>query len=306
MKILLIEDSKTLRRLIRGYVESEGHTLVEAETGEIALQLLETEQFDLILSDVDMPGLGGFDTVRLVREMLGEHWVPIIFITSRDEDEDFVEGFDAGGDDYIVKPIREVFLQAKIRVMERFINMQSKLYELLNQPEPPQQFDPLTQCYNSHSFLHLVEIQWSVLARRNEPVSMLLVDIDYFSEYREFYGADKGDKMLQYIAKSVKKSVLRPNDFVGRMNKNDFMVMLPATDEKGALEVANRMLHEVEILGLEHKKSPLSGNVTISISGISTHSFDTVSLKDLLSRVSTLMHRVKFSHGEPVCIHEIE
>ena len=306
MKILLIEDSKTLRRIIGGYVESAGHVLVTADTGEIALQLLETEQFDLILSDVDMPGLGGFDTVRLIREMLGEHWIPIIFITSRDDDADFIEGFEAGSDDYIVKPIREVFLQAKIRVMERFINMQNKLHELIIQPAPPQQFDALTSCYNSHSFLHLAEIQWSVLARRNEPVCLMLVDIDYFSAYREFYGAKKGDLALKTVAKAVKQSALRPNDFVGRMNKNDFMIMLPATDEKGATKVANRMVTVIESQHIEHRKSPLSGVVSVSISGIATHSFDTVSLKDMLSRVASLMHRVKYSNDEPVCIHEVE
>ena len=305
MKILLIEDSKTLRRIIGGYVQNAGYSLETAETGEVALQLLESNRFDLILSDVDMPGLGGFDTVRLIREMLGEHWVPIIFLTSRDEDEDYIEGFDAGGDDYIVKPIREVVLQGKIRVMERFINMQNKLYEVLSQPEPPSQLDRLTQTYNSASFLHLADIQWSVLVRRNEPVSIVIVDIDYFSEYRNVYGKEKRDECLQKVARAIQDAAQRPNDFIGRLNKHDFVLMLPGTEESGVFQVATRIVELVEGLSIEHRKSPLSSILSVSIAGICCSDLESYTVQAVLNKATSLLHKVKYSDGDPVCIHEI-
>ena len=306
MKILLIEDSKTLQRIVRKFVEDAGHQISTADTGEVALQLLENEQFDLIISDVDMPGLCGFDTVTLIREMLGEHWVPIIFLTSRDEDSDYLEGFESGGDDYIIKPVREVVLMGKIRVMERFINMQNKLYEVLNQPEPPTQFDKLTHTYTGHSFMHMATIQWSVLLRRKEPVSLIIVDIDYFNEYKEAYGAARRDECLVQVSKAIKNSAHRPNDFVGRLNKHDFVMMLPDTEQKGAMLMASRVAQAVESLNLEHRSSPVSGIVSVSVAGVSVNSVENLELQELFSRAASLLHKVKYGDGDSVCVLELD
>ena len=302
MKILLIEDSKTLRRIIGGYVESAGHTLITAETGEIALQLLDSHDIDLILSDVDMPGLNSFDTVTLMREMLGEHWVPIIFVTSRDEDEDYLEGFAAGSDDYLVKPVREVVLKAKIKVMERFINMQNKLYELLHQQEPPSQFDDLTQVYNSHSFLHLAEIQWAVLERRNEQISLLMIGVDFIEEYAQYHGKDARDNVLRCVAKSIRQSVQRPNDFIGRVSKNDFLLMLPSTKIKGARQLAERIAKNVSELNIKHNASMVSGIVTVSVSGICCVPSRLATLEAGLDKASSLLNYVKNQSDEPILI----
>ena len=99
MKILLVEDSATLRHAMCQYISEAGHMPVIAHSGEEALQLLEDTPVDLIIMDVEMPGLNGFETTRLIREWLGSHWVPIIFVTGKNEDESYQEGIEAGGDD---------------------------------------------------------------------------------------------------------------------------------------------------------------------------------------------------------------
>ena len=293
MKVLLIEDSKTLQHLIGGYVEKAGHDLTIVSTGELALQMLEEEPFDLVLSDVDMPGLNGFDTVKLIREMLGEHWVPIIFLTSRETDEDYLNGFNAGGDDYLIKPVREVVLLAKIRVMERFINMQNKLIEVLNAPQAPTQFDPLTHTYTNHAFLDMATLQWSVLARREEPVSLVAVDIDYFIEYREHYGKELADKCLVAVAKAIKSALKRPNDFIGRFSKGGYLLMLPSTNLVGTELVVGQIEQAVELLSIEHKKSPKSGEVSVSIAGMCSTSPAEHGLEDNIEALVKLLYEIK-------------
>lgn len=95
MKILLVEDSATLRYAMRNYIIEAGHTPLIAQSGEEALQMLETTPVDMIIMDVEMPGLNGFETTRLIREWLGGHWIPIIFVTGRNEDESYREGIEA-------------------------------------------------------------------------------------------------------------------------------------------------------------------------------------------------------------------
>jgi diguanylate cyclase (GGDEF)-like protein len=292
VNILLIEDSKTLRKLIGSYIESAGHTLLKAESGEIAMQVLEDNTVDLIVTDVDMPGLGGFETVQLMREILGEHWMPIIILTSRNDDADFKEGFEAGADDYLIKPVREVVLHSKIHVMERFITMRNELEETINAPKPPTQFDPLTRCYTDLAFKEMATLQWRVLARREEPACFIMVSIDFNQEYRDRYGPEKAERCTVAVARAIRHSVHRPNDFVGRLDDNIFVVMLPYTIELGANVVAQRISSDVDALNIEHKVSPKSGGVSVTVSGMLSLFVAEHNLEDNVERLRKV-HRAR-------------
>ncbi len=269
MNVMLVEDSPTLQLEISKYVKNAGHTITVANNGETAVQLMELSGADLIFCDIEMPGLDGYETVSIMREFLGEQWVPIIFITKRDSIEDFIAGFDVGADDYLVKPVVEKILHAKLRVMERFILMQQQLNEARNAPEEASKFDKLTHVYSSDHFLDLALLHWSILSRQSLSVSLLMIDIDYFTAYQEFYGEQASFDCLKNVAKAVTASVHRPGDFVGRITEESFILMLPDTSESGAEKVAERICTSVEALNIEHKKSRVLGVVSVSI-GVST------------------------------------
>jgi len=255
MNVMLIEDSPTLQLEISNYIKNAGHSVTLANDGETAVQLMELSGADLVICDVEMPGLDGYETVSIIREFLGEQWLPIIFITKRDSVEDFVTGFEVGADDYLVKPVVEKILHAKLRVMERFILMQLQLNEARNTPEEATKFDQLTHVYSSDHFLDLALLHWSILSRQSLPVSLLMIDIDYFKTYQEFYGEQASSDCLKKVAKAITASVHRPGDFVGRITEEDFILMLPDTSESGAAKVAGRICSAVEALYIEHKRS---------------------------------------------------
>src|SRR4051812_44824138 len=204
MKILLVEDSATLRYAMRNYIIEAGHTPLITQSGEEALQMLETTPVDMIIMDVEMPGLNGFETTRLIREWLGGHWIPIIFVTGRNEDESYREGIEAGGDDYLIKPVRAMIIKAKIRAMERITEMRDQLNQLNAELEALSQLDSLTQIFNRRTFNEMAQQQWLLAARQQTPVSVLMIDVDHFKLYNDHYGHPAGDVCLKKITQAIR------------------------------------------------------------------------------------------------------
>lgn len=161
MKILLVEDSQTLRRVLSGDLEAAGHEVLTACSGEEAIQRVEAQPVDLILMDVEMPGLDGFETTRLIREILGGTWVPILFVTSKEDEADFARGIDAGGDDYLVKPVKRVILQAKIRAMARIVTIRNQLSQANQELRDLSERCSLTKLYNRRVFLERAQERWT-------------------------------------------------------------------------------------------------------------------------------------------------
>ncbi len=267
MHVLLVEDSQTLQKELSSYIVSADHKVTVAKDGETAVQIMELNGADLIICDIEMPGLNGYETVSIIREALGEYWVPIIFLTKRNTVEDFLRGIEVGADDYLIKPINEKVLHAKLKVMERFIIMQQQLNEALNAHEKAQKFDSLTQVYSKGHFLELAKLQWTILARQKHPASILVVEIDYLKEYKQHYEPQAAERCIQKVAKKLTASIHRPGDFVGRINDNQFVIMLPETSKSGSEKVAERILSQVESLNIENKKSRALGVVSVSVGG---------------------------------------
>jgi PleD family two-component response regulator len=165
MKILLVEDSTTLRFAISRYIQEAGHEALLAQDGEEAMHIVDEVAVDMIIMDVEMPGLNGFETTALIREMLGEHWVPIIFVTGKSEETDFKDGIDAGGDDYLIKPVSRVILKSKIRAMERIIGMRNELNRVNRELTELSERDSLTRLYNRRTFETRATESWRQASR---------------------------------------------------------------------------------------------------------------------------------------------
>lgn len=305
MKILLVEDSATLRHAMRNYITDAGHTPLIARSGEEALQLLENTPVDMIIMDVEMPGLNGFETTRLIREWLAGHWIPIIFVTGLNEDEGYREGIDAGGDDYLIKPVSSMIITAKIRAMERIVDMRDQLNRLNAELEAISQLDSLTQIYNRRTFNELAMQQWGLANRQQYSISALMIDVDHFKLYNDHYGHPAGDTCLKKITQAIKSCLLRPSDLLGRYGGEEFVVLLPDSDTLGALRVAESIQEAIRQAQIKHAVSSTSELVTVSIGGATCLRTTGHDLDELIKCADRALYKVKRAGRNRALVDEV-
>lgn len=305
MKILLVEDSATLRHAMSRHIREAEHTPLIARSGEEALQLLEDNPVDLIIMDVEMPGLDGFETTRLIREWLGGHWVPIIFVTGKNEDSSYEQGIEAGGDDYLIKPVSPVIIRAKIRAMERIAEMRDQLNRLNAELEALSQLDSLTQILNRRTFHDQANQQWLLAVRHQTPTSVLMIDVDHFKPYNDHYGHPAGDRCLKEVTRAIKSCLHRPADLLGRYGGEEFIALLPETDRDGAQQVAECINRTVRELALEHRYSPSGDRVTVSVGGATCNHSMGHSLEEIIKSADRALYRVKHSGRDAAKVEEV-
>jgi diguanylate cyclase (GGDEF) domain len=303
MKILVVEDSPTLRHATSTYIRKAGHEPIIATCGEEALQVVDGNPVDMIIMDVEMPGLDGFETTRLIREWLGDHWIPIIFVTAHSHEDSLLKGIEAGGDDYLIKPVSSVILTAKIGAMERIVTMRDQLHEANKELKRLSEKDGLTNLYNRRTFDTRARDYWKMATRTQEPVAILVLDVDHFKLYNDEYGHQAGDECLRLIATALRHCLNRPGDIVARYGGEEFIALLPNTPEKGAMHVAEHIRKTIEALHIKHRASKSSDRVTVSI-GVSLSAFTTgTSLSNQIQLADKALYKSKRAGRNRVTLH---
>ena len=293
-QILVVDDSKTQRVVIRQYLTPLGCEVVLCESGEDALFLVSDQVPDLIILDVEMPGLSGFDTCKALRGLLQEHWVPIIYLTARTEPKDIVEGLSVGGDTYISKPVQEEVLSAIVKAMLRVSSIQSELMSANQKLDEVAHYDVLTQVMNRRGYEDMFNRLWRDHQRKKSPLTIMLMDIDYFKKYNDNYGHIQGDQCLRQVAQTLKSVLKRPIDILARYGGEEFVVLLPGTDQEGAMNVAGRFIKAMQQANLPHEYSDTQPYVTVSI-GLAQVRFDSEDQKKTLERADLALYQAKES-----------
>ena len=302
MKALLIEDTLTSATLVSHQLRKIGIEPIVARNGETGIELYQQERPDLILLDIIMPGMDGFEVARRIRqlEQFGE-WTPIIFLTARTSDADLEKAISVGGDDYLIKPVSGTVLAAKVRAMQRIAQMRFSLLVLTRKLDDANQelirlssLDGLTGIANRRQFDETLLREWRRLGRQGRPLSMLLCDVDYFKQFNDGYGHQVGDECLKAVARTLKDTLRRPADQVARYGGEEFAAILPDTEITGALQVAEAMRSAVEGLNITHRYSKGGSVVTISIGVASTTPLRSGSDSSvLLKRADDALYRAK-------------
>lgn len=287
MNILIVDDIPENLFILESILESLDLNIVKAASGNEALGLLLEYDFALVLLDVQMPDMDGFKTAELMRGSESTRHIPIIFVTAINKNQKCMfKGYEIGAVDYLFKPIDPLILKSKVkvfielqkqkqlleeqkRVLEEKVNELSLLQELNYELEHISTIDVLTGVSNRRSFETTIQTEWERAIRRNIPLSLIMIDIDHFKAFNDYYGHQVGDKCIRQVAKSIASSVRRPGDFVARYGGEEFVVILPETDKEGAFTVAERIRNSVEALAIKHGSSCVFEYVTISL-GIST------------------------------------
>ncbi|MCQ8128527.1 diguanylate cyclase [Methylomonas rivi] len=277
MKILVVDDSKTIRMLVAECLKSLGHEVAYAENGADCLQFVADHAVDLILMDVEMPSINGIEATKAIREIKKDDWFPIIFLTTHSDDDSFADGILAGGDAYLLKPLNPLRLQLTVIAMERIYLMRQKLFNtqtaLQNanlELERISLFDQLTGLANRRNFDNTLERQFAWAKRSKSPLSVIMGDVDYFKLFNDCYGHPAGDECLSQVGRIIAAQVKRPIDLACRYGGEEFTVILPETNLQGARTVAEMIRWAVFERHIPHAGSNASDRVSMSL-GVATY-----------------------------------
>ena len=256
--VMVIEDHPDQRELLEIVLQKEGYRVVPAANGVEALAKLEREPAEVILSDVMMPKMDGFELMQKLRGNPSFKNVYIILITARIQERDRVHGLDLGADDYITKPFSFSELLARVRVGSRVVQYQQHL-------EHQALVDSLTGLFNRGAFERKMEEEFERAQRYHHPLSMLLLDVDNFKVVNDTYGHHWGDEVLKKIA-DLLKSKTRRSDYPARFGGEEFVLILPETDLENALSVEAKVHAEIKAATLGTKSRSFSITVSAGVS----------------------------------------
>jgi two-component system, cell cycle response regulator len=268
-RILVVDDHPDNVEIINARLSSRGFTVETATNGQEALDQVLANPPHLILLDVMMPLMDGYEVARRIKQDEALPFIPIILVTARDSTADKVEGLDAGADDYLTKPINFPELEARVRSMLRIKRLQDELDQKNRELEVANKrlrrlsiTDGLTELFNHRHMHELLHEEFERTKRSSEPLAVLMLDLDRFKSVNDTYGHPTGDVILYETARILRESA-REIDMVGRYGGEEFIVILPGTDEEAAAQFAERVRASVA----EHLFRDEANEVRMTVSG---------------------------------------
>ncbi|WP_235203172.1 diguanylate cyclase [Vibrio fluvialis] len=256
--VLVVDDQATNIQLIYQLLKNEYDVLM-ATTGQQAIAVCREHKPDLILMDVLMPDINGWETCKILKLDPDIATIPVIFVTALTDQDDENACWDAGAVDFLQKPINANTLKHRVRA-HLTLKHQSDLLRSLAY------VDGLTGISSRRHFDQYIETQMGHAFRKQESLGVLLIDIDFFKQYNDRYGHIAGDDCLRQVAQSLKQSCLRSADMVARYGGEEFVLVLPDTDENGLEHIAQRIKQQLEQEAIAHIGSPTS-LLTVSAGG---------------------------------------
>jgi len=260
-KILLVDDQVVNIKILHQLLQDD-YDIYMARDGNQAIEMCKKVNPDLVLLDIEMPILNGFDVCAHLKNDPDTQEVAVIFVSGHFDEDKEVRGFQLGAVDFIHKPINPVITKARIKNQIR-LKLNTDLLRTIAL------IDGLTGVANRRQFEQVLPVSWSQCAREKQPLTVILLDIDFFKHFNDTYGHTEGDVCLRLVAQKIHDTVNRPYDLVARFGGEEFIYILPNTDLIGGTYVAQQIVDSIVSLKIPHINSPISAFVTIS-AGVSS------------------------------------
>jgi diguanylate cyclase (GGDEF)-like protein len=257
-KILVADDSATERKIARETLETAGYEVIQAVDGQHALEMFARERPDLVLLDVVMPGMDGYQVCALLRADPVTRNIPVIFVTGEQDEEAETRALDVGAVDFITKPVNPRVVKARVRTHLQLKAQSDLLREWVY-------LDGLTRIANRRYFEERAAAEWARAVRQGLPLSALMIDVDHFKAFNDTHGHPAGDEALQRVAAELKSVLKRPTDLLARYGGEEFVCLLPDTDLEGALALADQMRTHLHGVAIPHAAPPGGPLLTVSI-----------------------------------------
>jgi diguanylate cyclase (GGDEF)-like protein len=261
---LLLVDDQAINIQVMHRVFAQDCQVFMATSGAQALQQCLDHPPDLILLDVVMPGMDGFEVCRRLKADEATRHIPVIFVTAENDPAQETLGLSVGAVDFITKPINPAVLRARSKTHLLLKFQSDALRNLVF-------FDGLTGVYNRRYFDQQLALEWSRAGRTGAPLSLILLDVDFFKRYNDRYGHQAGDDSLRSVSRVIQKTLHRASDLVARYGGEEFACILPETGFDHAMQIANQLEQAVRAEQIVHEDSDVAQVVTISL-GVATQS----------------------------------
>ncbi|MGB9803739.1 diguanylate cyclase [Desulfofundulus sp.] len=283
-RVLLVEDSPLQRKILAGYLTGGGMEVITASDGREALRIAEQQKPDLILLDVILPGMDGFEVCRVLKENPDLKDTPVVFITSHQGREERIRGLECGADDFLLKPVdkRELLIRT-----HSLIRRKQLMDTLLQQATR----DPLTGLYNRRQLALDLQRELSRARRYGTPLALIMADVDFFKNYNDTNGHLAGDEILRQLARLFTSNI-REMDTVYRYGGEEFIILLPQTDLAGATAVAEKLRQRVEKHPFLYGEKQPGGRLTISL-GVAVYPDHARDDEGLILAADRAMYRAK-------------
>jgi len=260
--VLIIDDERFNINVLVDLLTPDYNTIV-AKNGEQALKRLESDILpDIILLDILMPGMDGYEVCSHIKQDPRTENIPVIFISALDRNHDEEKGLELGAVDYIAKPFSPFLVKLRVKNHLRLKRQNDLLMEMAN-------LDGLTGIYNRRHFNEQLTHEWDISTRYRSPLSLIMMDIDYFKRFNDHYGHLSGDDCLSRVARALSRVASRPMDLVARYGGEEFVCLLPNSGIEGAKMVGESLRLSVTALTIPHKRSKVTAHVTISLGAAS-------------------------------------
>lgn len=298
--ILVVDDLTTNLKVVGSILDRVGYCTTFATDGTQALERVQKSQPDLILLDVMMPEMNGLELCQKLTTDIRYREIPIIFLTARTETESMIEGFAKGAVDYITKPFNAAELQARVKIHLELKHTRDELKKTLVKLEKLAITDPLTGVFNRRHLLELAEQEFNRVSRYGSPLSVLMIDADYFKQVNDNYGHAVGDETLKAIAQ-LTQNLLRKVDCFGRIGGEEFLAFLPETQISQAIKVAERICKSIGSFRIKIDQQNIQ--ITVSI-GVATYEAPDRKIDDILKRADEALYEAKRRGRNQVVVYE--
>ena len=257
---LLIFDDEKQNRLLLTELFGTTYKIIQAKNGVQALEKARQHRPDLILLDVLMPEMDGMDVLRELKRDDATRLIPVIFITALDSATDEENGLNLGAVDYISKPFHPPIVRVRVRNQLQLVHQQRLLEQLAS-------LDGLTGIPNRRQFDATLLKEWHRCQRNQQPLSLIVADVDFFKKYNDALGHAAGDRVLQEVAATLRQAARRPGDLVARYGGEEFVLLLPETNATGAQALAEGLQQLLHSKAFAHPNSSLGPWLTMSMGG---------------------------------------
>ncbi|MEO5330594.1 MAG: diguanylate cyclase [Magnetococcus sp. YQC-5] len=260
--VLVVDDEPANIEVLAKLLQPDYRVLFTTDPRKV-MEMAEQKEPDLILLDVVMPTMDGYEVCRWLRMHPPTKDIPVIFVTAMGEEQFEATGFEAGGVDYVTKPVKPFLLRARVKTHIDLKRKNDLMKRLAIQ-------DGLTGIPNRRRLNEFLLQEWNRAARLNNIfLSVMLIDVDYFKKFNDRYGHQAGDQCLQNIARALTDALERRTDLVARYGGEEFACVLPDTPMQGAVYMAEKIQKGVAELNISHLDSDVSDYITLSIGVVS-------------------------------------